>query len=182
MLKPISEIKTKFDFNIEECSSSINYFMSSKIDWDVYLPSFGINLQRPFCWDINQKRELIQSVLAGRHIPHCSIIETVDPDNPIESIYQVIDGKQRLSTIIDFVNYKFTIYLEGKFWYFHDLPKDYQTHIGRFYFRYYRVCEEIDKPISDQQKYDWFKFLNFAGTPQEKEHLENLERKNVKTH
>ena len=27
------------------------------IDYDVYLPSIGKNLQRPFCWSLQQKRE-----------------------------------------------------------------------------------------------------------------------------
>ena len=35
-----------------------------------------------------------------------------------------------------------------------------------------------DKPnqFSDDMKYDWFKFINYAGTPQDLEHLKSLEK------
>jgi hypothetical protein len=44
------------------------------VDFDVYLPSKGKNLQRPFCWTLEQKRELILSVLKGVHIQTFTVI------------------------------------------------------------------------------------------------------------
>jgi hypothetical protein len=31
-----------------------------------------------------------------------------------------------------------------------------------------------NEPITDQQKIDWFRSVNFLGTPQDKEHLNDL--------
>lgn len=43
-----------------------NYY---KIDFDVFLPSIGKNLQRPKVWTIAQKQQLIISVFKDLNIP-----------------------------------------------------------------------------------------------------------------
>ena len=45
------------------------------IDWDVYLPSYGFNLQRPFVWTVEQNRELIMSILRENFIPKISVVQ-----------------------------------------------------------------------------------------------------------
>ena len=98
-MKPLIELRNKLDFHPQEISSSVSYFFKNKIDWEVYLPTRGFNLQREFVWNLDQKRELIYSMLIGRHIPHCAIINIINPNNENEDIFQVIDGRQRLTTI-----------------------------------------------------------------------------------
>ncbi len=134
----------------------------------MFLPTKNKNLQRELVWTLEQKRELIWSIFYGRHIPHCSIINRTDETN------EIIDGKQRLSTMIDFLNDKFTLLIDDKEFYYKDLPEDYKLVYKSFTFRYYIVNEESNSPISDEDKISWFRFLNFAGTPQDKEHLDNL--------
>lgn len=51
-----------------------------KLDFDVYLPTKGKNLQRPFCWTLAQKRELILSMIKGIDIQAFSIIISTDED------------------------------------------------------------------------------------------------------
>lgn len=173
-MKKLIELRN-LDLKIEEVSSSIKYFKKNNIDWDVYLPSKGINLQRSFVWDLNQKRELIWSVLIGRHIPHMAFINIIiGNDNKYIDVYQIIDGKQRFSTIIDFTEDKFTILIEGREYLFSELPLDYQRGIDNFYFRYYLLNENFEDRITDEQKIRWFKFINFAGTPQDIEHMNKL--------
>jgi hypothetical protein len=173
-MKELKEIRESFDLFPNEISSQIRYFKKLNIDWNVYLPTRGKNLQRDFVWTLDQKRELIWSVLIGRHIPHCAVINTINKENDHEDIYLIIDGKQRLSSIFDFMDDKFTIELEGKEYLFSELPKDYQTGINYYHFRYYVVNEPWDSRITDDQKIAWFKFINFSGTPQDAEHLNNL--------
>lgn len=174
-MKTIKELRNTLDFHPKELASSIYYFARQKIDWDVFLPSIGKNLQRGFIWTIEQKRELINSILIGRHIPHCAIINTIDPADERSEILQIIDGKQRLSTMIDFYENKFSIEIDEIEYFINDLPEDYQIAIRHYYFRYYVVNEEdIKNPIADAQKINWFKFINFVGTPQDMEHLKNL--------
>ncbi len=112
-MKPLKEIRLNLDLHPQEISSQLKYFANQNIDWDVYLPTKGKNLQRDFVWTLDQKRELINSMLIGRHIPHCAILNIVDRKNIRKDIWQIIDGKQRLSSMIDFYNNKFTIEIDG---------------------------------------------------------------------
>jgi hypothetical protein len=99
-----------------------------------------------------------------RYIPPISVIYN-DAD-----IYEVIDGKQRLSAII--------AYLKGEFEYcgytVNNLPKPYKGQIKRFYIEADRLLPEYDVPVTDDEKIEWFKLINFAGTPQDEKHLEKL--------
>lgn len=173
-MKTVKELRNQLDFYPQEISSQVRYFFRQNIDWDVYLPTRKKYLQRPFVWNIDQKMELINSVLIGRHIPHCAIVNIVDPNDNHKDILQIIDGKQRLSTLFDFINDKFTLEIDGFGFLFSELPSDYQQAINCFHFRYYIVNEPFDKPMTDQQKINWFKFINFAGTPQDAKHLQSL--------
>lgn len=173
-MKSIRELRNIIDFNPSEISSQVKYFSKKNIDWNVFLTTKGKNLQRDFVWTLEQKRELINSILIGRHIPHCAIVNIVDPKDDSKDIYQIIDGKQRLSSMIDFYENKFTIIIDNKEYYFNDLPNDYQLAISHFHFRYYVVNEPWGNPMTDDQKINWFKFINFAGTPQDTEHLNSL--------
>ena len=173
-MKKISELRNQIDFFPSELSSNVKYLIRQNIDFDVYLTTKKRNLQRGFCWSLDQKRELINSMLIGRHIPHFAIVNIINPLNESEEILQVIDGKQRLSTIIAFYSNLFTIEIEGSEYYFADLPIDYQMAISHFELRYYVVNEPYGNPMTDDQKINWFKFINFAGTPQEKEYLESF--------
>ena len=168
-MKTIKELGTVLDFYPQEINSQVSHFAKHvKLDFDVYLPTLGINLQRDFVWSIEQKRELIWSVLMKRNIPRMSMINTID------DVYQVIDGKQRLTAMLDFYNNKYTLEIDDKEYLFKELPKEYQTSIGGFFFAYVIINEDYNDKITDKQKINWFKFINFAGSPQDKAHLEKL--------
>lgn len=149
--------------------SQIRHFARSiKIDYDVYLPTRKLNLQRDFVWTLEQKQELIWSILKGRSIPELAFINLWD------DTWQVIDGKQRLSTMIGFYENKFPLHIDGKEYYLKDLPKDYQYTINSFTFRYSVIHENKENDYDDDIKVNWFSFINFAGTPQDSEHLKSL--------
>ncbi len=173
-MKPLKHYRIDLDLKINPISSSIKYFKKLNIDFDVYLPTYGCNLQRDFVWSLEQKRELIWSILVGRHIPHLAFINSIGKNN--EDLYLVIDGKQRLSAIFDFVDDKFSIVIDGEEFLHSQLPKDYVDEINRFYFGYYVCNEPWDNRITDDQKVAWFKFINFAGTPQDIEHLKKFDK------
>ena len=174
-MKSIKELRTVLKLHPKEVNSSIKYFAENcNIDFDVYLPSRGRNLQRDYVWTTEQKRELIWSVLMKRHISRMAILNVVNKKEDIEGIYQVIDGKQRLSAMIDFYNGKFHLIIDEKRYVFNDLPEDYQNVIARFMVPYYIVNEDYGTKFSDEDKINWFRYLNFAGTPQDAEHLRGL--------
>lgn len=138
-------------------------------DFDIFLPKYGINLQRPYVWTLFQQQELIWSCILGRAIPPVVVIVHE------HKCYEVIDGKQRILTLKRFLNNEFPIIIDGEEYFYKDLDKDikYQISarnslIGQIYWSY------DDEPITDDQKIALFNFYNFAGTPQDEEHRDKL--------
>lgn len=174
-MKTIRELRTSLSFNPHQINSQVKYFAEKVIiDFDVYLPTKGINLQRDFVWDIEQKRELIWSVLMNRNIPRMAMMNVLLDKNDTEGVYQVIDGKQRLSAMLDFYNNKYSLAVDGKEYLFKELPDDYRNVIQGYQFAYYIANEESHKPFTDEDKIKWFMYINFAGTPQDKAHFNKL--------
>lgn len=139
-------------------------------DFDVYLPKYGFNLQRPYVWNEHQQEELIWSMIYERPIPNVVIIAHE------WKRYEVIDGKQRLMTIKRYINNEFPIHLNDEKIYFRDLDKNAQYNItfrmspdAIFYYSY------DNDPITDEEKIIIFNFFNFGGTPQEDAHREKLQ-------
>lgn len=174
-MKTIKELRTVLRFHPQEINSSIKYFSENcEIDFDVYLPTKDKNLQRDYVWTIEQKRELIWSILMNRHIPRMAMLNVVSGDNDTKGKYQVIDGKQRLSAMIDFYKGLYSLEIDGGEFYFNQLPEDYQRVIAGYMFPYYIVNEDYGNKFSDEDKISWFRYINFAGTPQDAEHLRSL--------
>ncbi len=84
---------------------------SAKINTDAYAMSIGevVNLyrdkeliirpafQRLFRWSTYQKSRLVESVLLGIPIPSIFVSQRED------GVWEVVDGLQRLSTILEFI-------------------------------------------------------------------------------
>ena len=73
-MKTIRELRTTLDFNPQEINSWVLLIDKKTIDFDIYLQSLGVNLQRGYVWNISQKRELIWSILMNRSIPRLAIM------------------------------------------------------------------------------------------------------------
>lgn len=144
---------------------------NTKIDFDVYLPTKGMNLQRPFCWTLEQKQQLIYSIVKRAFIPKLAILIDKNSDEPV---YQIIDGKQRLNAMLEFMRNEFPLSIAGREYYFTDCDDRLQMDI-RSYSPYCEAAYFYDtEPISDDDKIAWFEQINFAGTPQDIEHLNKL--------
>ena len=184
----LQEYKSRFDIKgnfsnpdlvfkqVKELPKFLEY-----IDFDVFLPSVGKNLQRPYVWTVEQERELIYSILIGRYIPPIRYVSLINPSNSSQDLIQVIDGKQRLTAIIRFLSDKFTIEIDGIEFFYSTLPNDFMRSVGSYMICGQALYQHLDsnkpaKPIaiSDEVKIRWFKLINFSGTPQDKEHIDNL--------
>lgn len=172
----LSDIKKEFKFTMNKNTSFDGREMLGDrpitVDFDVWLPSRNMNLQRPLCWTLMQKQEFIISILKGNPIPKVSIISH-KPDETSDKIYQIIDGKQRISTYIAFIKGEFTLATGHSF---DNLDKECQQILLRFIFTADVVYSYYDAPISDADKIDWFYQVNFTGTQQEVEHMDNLRK------
>ena len=83
-MKPLLTIKDvrpqlPFQINYGMADLSIKHILDPNwnitIDWDVYLPTKQMNLQRPLVWTLEQKQELIYSIFKGIQLPPISLIQ-----------------------------------------------------------------------------------------------------------
>ncbi len=176
----LSDIKKTLPFSVKTggTSYSVREYISPdydiNIDYDVFLPTKNKNLQRPLCWTLNQKRELIMSIFKGMEIPSVSFIVYAEKNLGDSQIHKVIDGKQRISTVLAFAKGEFGIVWEGFEYLFKDLPEDMQDLFLRFTFTKNVAYEYADRLISDDDKIAWFEMINWGGTPQDVEHMKSL--------
>lgn len=134
-------------------------------DFDIFLPTKGFNLQRPYIWNDLQKEELIWSCIYGRDISKFIFIKHES------DTLQIIDGKQRLLTLKYFMENKFPIHFKGRDIYWRDLDQDAKYHISnRVSIRYNVYYSYDDQPITDDEKILIFSMFNFSGTLQDKKH------------
>lgn len=148
-----------------------------RYDFDIYLPKYGINLQRPYVWKRQQQNEFISTILMDKPIEHVvAVIHNSDRDRN-NTIVQIIDGKQRLMTIKKFVNNEFPVKIGDKEVYWNDFDNG-----AKMYFRSRAngitamVYYSYDNcPITEDMKIMLFNFYNFAGTPQTQKHKNELQ-------
>jgi hypothetical protein len=178
--------KTNF-LPVNSAARQLTYLLQDIELWDfnVFLPEYGCNLQRPLVWEdaaikngfdrFHYHRNLIESLLSyvdiGKIVLYAKRLKTA----PHLAIY-VIDGKQRVNAILDFFNNKFGVFRGGVEYFYRDMGSEART------FKQMRidVCE-IDSetyPMSDLQLLDLFEAVNFAGVPQDENHVKKIKNKN----
>lgn len=171
------DVAVPFRFRMNKRTSLVVYLSELlddryryEIDWDVYLPTYGVNLQRPFVWNEHQKSELIISILEEIPIPPLSVI-FYD-----HKIFKIIDGKQRLSAMIGFLKGEFPITFNGEKYYFEDFDKESKLRVAHYNPIADIAYEYPDELISDDEKIRWFLYVNYSGTPQNHDYLNNLSK------
>lgn len=143
------------------------------IDYDIKLEN-GKNLQRDFVWTIEQKRSVIVSILKKIEIPNCSFVLYRERPGINTTLIKVVDGKQRLKAIEEFVKGKFGIIVDNEEYFFSDLDPEANYRLITHSLNVNVIYEYDDKKLSDDQLISWFELVNFAGTPQDLDHLEKL--------
>ncbi|MCK8616825.1 DUF262 domain-containing protein [Fructobacillus sp. M158] len=119
--------------------------------------------QRQYIWDVQRKSRLIESFVANIPVPPIFLYES-DYNK-----YEVMDGLQRISTIIEYFNNKFELKglelwpeLNGKT--FAELLPDFQSAIKRRYLSAIIVVKESNnKKQADLLKTYTFERLNTGG-------------------
>lgn len=160
--------------------------------YDNYEITIDPEFQRLFRWDIGQKSKLIESLLLGIPLPSIFVFEKEDGK------WELIDGLQRISTILEFMGRlrtpeggiaspsildatKYLPSLHNAVWErsetILDVPVQQQVEIGKIYqlsIRRARLGVEILKrPSDDQTKFDLFQRLNAGGTQANAQELRN---------
>lgn len=117
------------------------------------------DFQRNLVWTSKQKNEFIESILMGIPVPGMYFFEND------QGIKQIVDGRQRITTIISFMNNEFTlknltILLDFNNKKFNELEPIYRSKIERYQILVY----VIEPPTPERVKYDIFDRVNRGGT------------------
>lgn len=123
--------------------------------------------QRDLVWSDLQKKELLDSIFADRNIGSFVVIEE-------NFDYELLDGKQRLTTIFEFMLSRFSY--NGK--YFHELSKEDRSMFRRLMVNKVEMSPKRKLTVAD--KVTLFLDINTTGTPVSKEHLDNIREKYIK--
>lgn len=144
-----------------------------KTDYENEMLVLAPDFQREFVWSLKQKSELVESILMGIPLPMIYFFEGDD------GVIQVVDGKQRLTSLFEFMENKFPLSqslsiltdLRGKR--YNDLTPSERTKIARHQF----VAQTITPPTPDRIKFDIFERVNRKGSV-----LNNQEMRNALYH
>ncbi len=127
------------------------------------------DFQRNDVWSVKQSAELVESILMGIPIPTIYLFEMKDGTK------QVVDGRQRISAILNFLNNKFSLkdlkilpQCNGKK--FSELDSKMQGIFEDYQLSFYI----IQPPTPERVKYDIFDRVNRGGT-----RLTNQEMRNA---
>jgi len=180
-IRPVSEVREGwYEIRGTNITTHLVDLAIMRFDFDVFLPTKHVNLQRQLCWTLEQKQSLMESFIYKRDIPQFIVIARHDKVTKSD-YYEVLDGKQRLSAIIEFLDDGFTIPLydlDGTLYNLlcSELPSDYARVFKFSHINMARIYEEMNEELhyTDDQKIEWFNRINFSGTPQDAEHIKLL--------
>lgn len=135
------------------------------------------DFQRSSVWTPKQMSELIESILMGIPLPLIYVKEDEF------GTYIIVDGRQRLTTLFDFMTYKFklsglNVLTDLNGCYFSDAEGEYLKHLSQLQQSKIEDCQlnlnVIKPPTSDRVTFDLFDRVNRGGT-----RLNNQEMRNA---
>jgi hypothetical protein len=165
-IRPLATSKESF---IKNDDLHLNYDQRQLSDILSKKYHFGLNLdpeyQRGYVWEQEDKEKLIDSIFNNVDIGKFVFIHK---GYAADYMYEVLDGKQRVSAIIDFYENRFPY--KGK--YFNDL-----SYLDRTHFENYRISMATVKRCDEQFVYRLFIALNTTGKPIDEEHINKIKLK-----
>lgn len=162
-IRPINTDEESFIRNKDVSLSFINSTVEGLITKVLH---FGVDFdpeyQRDFVWNDSDRIALLDSIFNNIEIGKFAFVHL---EYPSKYSYQIIDGKQRLTTLVDFYLNKFPY--RGK--YFNDL-----SYADRRWFYGFHVSVAEVREASREQILRYFIMLNTAGHVVSKDHLEKV--------
>ncbi len=166
-IRPI--IENKHESLIHNEDLQLSYFQTSLEGLVRKKTSFGVDFdpeyQRGYVWEMKDKMLLIDSVFNCIDIGKFVFIHLEYGETAKDLGYEILDGKQRLSTLCDYYENRFAY--NGLF--YNDLSKREQSH-----FENYPVSMAEISNVTREQKLRYFLTLNRGGKQMGEEQLQRV--------
>lgn len=146
-----------------------------ELDWNPFVEVDGklVEYQRDLCWTPGQKQSLIESIYLGIdlgkiifRVRSYAWVEKMTKAGHFVGFNDVVDGKQRLSTLLEFCQDGFTD-SEGRVF------SEFSAQARHKFLDYSNISfGQLPEDATDQDTLNTFMMLNHAGQPMSQEHLD----------
>lgn len=128
--------------------------------------------QRTLVWTLKQKQDYINNLFNGMAEIRPTILLYYEDS---KDIYEVLDGKQRLTTLFQFIDNEFAIIVDGEEVYFNDLIDTDKKFILNHNVYWTRIMSfKVLEPIALEDKLTLFLEKNYLGTRMSDEQINKV--------
>lgn len=168
-VRPISSGNSSFaenqDIRLDFYNSTVKGLILMNYHFGI---DFNPEYQRGYVWELEDKELLIDSIFKNIDIGKFVFVHLSDEEWTKRGFgYEILDGKQRLSTIIEF--YENKLAFKGK--YFNDLSKK-----DRLFFENHAISKAEIRESDKKTILKYFLMLNRTGKVMDEAHLNQVEK------
>jgi uncharacterized protein with ParB-like and HNH nuclease domain len=128
--------------------------------------------QRELVWTLNQKQDYVTNLFNGMAEIRPTILLYYEGK---KDVYEVLDGKQRLTTLFQFIDNEFAIIVDGEEVYFNDLIETDKKFILNHNVYWTRIMSfKVLEPIALEDKLTLFLEKNYLGTRMSDEQINKV--------
>ena len=157
-------------FNHTLLTTSHNVLIGNYIFWDQENElDLNAYYQRAYVWETKEQQDFLFSLFNNLPLGTISI---VNKDSPYgEPNYEVVDGKQRITTLLMFIKNEIPYVVDGVEVYFKDLDDVTSRQVRNKTLPY----QELYHNVKESDKLKYFYRVNFTGVAQSDEHRAKIE-------
>ena len=156
---------------VRSSATTLGYFLSLHQDNELYLDA---EYQRPYVWKEEHQQPLLKSIFENQPIDSVAIV--LDPKIP-ERYCEMVDGKQRITTLIMFYENKFPYKPKNsKPIFFSEMEMPDQRDFKKTRLTSNELLSKSSSPVTEADKIKYFLQKNFGGVPQTEEHKRKVEK------
>lgn len=127
--------------------------------------NFGAEYQRDYVWGHQEQQTFLLVLISGFPIGSVALAKAPDWDICDGPYIEVVDGKQRLTTLKLFINNEIPIVIGGEEIYWSEFSRSEQLAFGRP-----TLSAVILDDATEKDRIAYFVAVNFTGVPQSEEH------------
>ncbi|MCF6686851.1 DUF262 domain-containing protein [Raoultella ornithinolytica] len=131
--------------------------------------NFGAEYQRDYVWGHQEQQTFLRVLISGFPIGSVALAKAPDWDTCDGPYIEVVDGKQRLTTLKLFINNEIPIVICGDEIYWSEFTRSEQLAFSRP-----TLSAVILDDATEKDRIAYFVAVNFTGVPQSEEHRQKV--------